>query len=350
MKILQNYPLSSLTTFKIGGPADYFAAVSTVEQLREALDFARGKKLPVLVVGASSNLLVSDQGFRGMVIQINIKGRQILEEENFAEFKAGAGEVWDDIVSVCVEKQFWGIENLSAIPGFVGGVPIQNVGAYGQEAADTIKSVEIFDLRTFEIKNIGNQECGFGYRQSNFNTIWKDKYAVLSVTFRLSKTEKPVLTYGDVARYFENSPNPSLADIRRAIIEIRKNKFPDLSNFGCAGSFFKNKHLNKEEFQSVAGKIENNFGKESLQKLEEIKKRFSEKHSVKIPVAFLIDLCGLKGAIAGGAKLWEKQSLVIVNTGSAKAEDVIELFNLIKQTVLEKTGVELVNEPELVGF
>ena len=346
MNIQANYPLSQLTTFHLGGPAKYYCKVANIDELGEALDFARGKNLPILILGGGSNMLVADRGFAGLVVQVDVKGIELIDDS----IKVGAGEIWDDVVVFAMNNNLWGMENLSNIPGLTGAIPIQNVGAYGQEASQIVKEVEVFNLRTSQIKIVNNEECGFGYRKSHFNTDWKNQFVILSVTFQLSKIAKPNLTYVDVKKYFGEKINPTIAEIREAIIEIRKKKFPNLSEFGTAGSFFKNLILSQRHYDTLVYYSKQNFSEETVAMLEEIKTKFPIKQGIKIPSAFLIDICGLKGKSAGGARLWEKQALVIVTSSGAKSSDVLELYNQVKAEVLAKTGMTLEPEPELVGF
>lgn len=351
MDIKQDYPLANLTTFHIGGPAKFYAKASSLDELRAVLQLAKDKNLAILILSSGSNMLVSDQGVDGLVIEVDFRGINIVADEtDSVELKVGSGEIWDDVVAWAVNHNFWGMENLSLIPGKTGAVPVQNVGAYGQEASRVVSQVEALKLDTGELKVFHNDECNFGYRQSNFNTVWKNQFVILSVNFKLSKHPNPNLSYVDVKNYFANQSDPPLAQIRQAIISIRQNKFPDLSQMGCAGSFFKNLVLNEDQYQVLEQNVRNNFSNEIVEKLREIKNKFLPDKGIKIPTAFLIDICGLKGTAFGGAKLWEKQALVIVNTGTAKASDVLGLFRLVRQTVFQKTGMEIVNEPELVGF
>lgn len=350
MQMESNYPLSKLTTFRIGGEALWFVEVANESELVEALNFAKEKSLPILILGGGSNVLVSDKGFAGLVIKVSIKGKDIISENDQEVWlKIGSGEIWDEVVEFAVAKNYWGLENLSNIPGFTGGVPVQNVGAYGQESSQIIETVEASDMKSLEKKVFSNAECGFGYRTSKFNTDWKNKYVILSVTFKLSKNPKPNITYADVKKYFTDNANPTQTQIRQAIIEIRKNKFPDLAEFGTAGSFFKNLILSEEQYQILEQKVKENFGGSGADKLVQIKNKFPQVNSIKIPTAFLLDLCGLKGKSVGSVKLWEKQPLAIVNTGNAKASDVVELFQQVCQEVRDKTGMELRAEPEFVG-
>ncbi|MEJ0021293.1 MAG: UDP-N-acetylmuramate dehydrogenase [Candidatus Doudnabacteria bacterium] len=350
MDIKENYSLAPLTTFRIGGLARYFISVRNLEELKEALRMAKRNKLGIFILGGGSNLLISDKGFQGLVIAMNIKGIEVKEAGETAELRAGSSEIWDEVVMLAISRNLWGIENLSNIPGFVGAIPVQNVGAYGQEASQVVENVEALDLASLELKNFSNQDCAFAYRQSRFNTVWKNKYAILSVTFKLSKQPKPNLDYADVKKYFENTPDPGQPQIRQAIIEIRKSKFPDLAAVGTAGSFFKNIILNKEQFDTTLERIKENFGSETADKLITAVNKFPQADGIKVPAAFLIDICGLKGRSAGDARLWERQPLVIVNLGQAKAADVMKLFELVKAEVLAKTGIELAPEPEFIGF
>jgi UDP-N-acetylmuramate dehydrogenase len=347
MQALSNYPLSKTTTFRLGGPALYLVDIIRDVELNEVSEFAKEKKLPIFIMGGGSNLLVADAGFKGIVVKISIKSRMLVQEgPDFVLFNVGSGEVWDEVVGYAVAQDWWGLENLSGIPGFTGAVPVQNVGAYGADASMVVENVEVMDIKSLQKRVFLGSECGFGYRQSHFNTVWKNKYVILSVTFRLSKAPQPNLAYADLKSFFGNNPSPKLTEIRQAVISIRKNKFPDISQLGNAGSCFKNPILNDEQYRALESELKKNFGEEVLNKLKEIK----EKLQGKIPAAFLIDICGLKGKRVGGAKLWDRQPLVIVNEGNATSLNVVELINQVRDEVLAKIGIKLEIEPELVGF
>jgi len=354
MEIQENYPLAELTTFRLGGSAKFYCKVADIGSLGESLNFAKQKKLPLLVLGGGSNILVSDEGFDGLVIQIDFPGIEILtQDKEFAEIKVGTGEVWDKVVEFAVANNLWGIENLSSIPGKTGATPVQNVGAYGQEVAQTISRVEVFEIATGQIKMFSGTVCGFGYRRSIFNSDQKGKYILLNVFFRLKKTSQPNIEYADVKKYFAeaNIQSPSIRQVREAIVAIRKTKFPnDIDKIGNAGSFFKNVVLNEKEYGILKSGFEKNLGTEAVQKLEVIKNKFPTEKGIKIPTAFLIDICGLKGSSYGGAKLWEKQSLVIVNEGTATSNDVLSLYLKIKRAIFEKTGLFIDHETEFVGI
>ncbi|MFA5991689.1 MAG: UDP-N-acetylmuramate dehydrogenase [Candidatus Doudnabacteria bacterium] len=351
MEIKQNILLAPYTTFKIGGPAKYFCVVHDEFDALQAFEFAKSRKLKTFVLGGGSNLLISDLGFDGLVIKIVNKGIEILSRENNqAVLKVASGEVWDEVVSFAVSNDWWGMENLSHIPGSTGAIAVQNVGAYGQEAAGIIESVLVFNTETHQISSLTNAECGFGYRQSIFNFSAKGKYIIFDIVFRLSALPKPVLSYRDLNLKFSAS-SPKISEIRQAVIEIRNKKFPfpHKAKNGNAGSFFKNPILNPDTYAGLKAVVEKNFGTQAVAALEA--KKFEELGIVKIPAAFIIELCNLKDLELGGAAINQNQPLVIINkTGRATAQDVLGLAEKVKAKVLEKTGLSLQFEPELIGF
>jgi UDP-N-acetylmuramate dehydrogenase len=373
MQIQENILLAPYTTFKIGGAARCFCVVENQDDALEAFEFAKKHQLKTFVLGGGSNILVSDEGFEGLVIKVVNKGIEVLPElppltppkiggekegaikmggeEGTILLKVASGEIWDEVVKFAVQNNWWGIENLSHIPGSTGAIAVQNVGAYGQEASRVIESVTVFDKETGAIKNLKNADCGFAYRQSIFNSVDKGKYIIFSVHFLLQKNGKANLSYRDLKIRF-NGKNPSLDEIRQAVIEIRDKKFPfpvEAKN-GNAGSFFKNLILTEEKYCEVKIRVEKAFGKTAVDGLEN-KKIPSGDGKFKLPAAFLIDLCGLKNLQSGGAAINQNQPLVIVNqTGTATAKDVLNLANQVKSEVFAKTGIELKFEPELIGF
>lgn len=347
----ENILLAPFTTFKIGGPATFFCVVESQLEALEAFEFAKQRNLHTFVLGGGSNILVSDDGFNGLVINVKNKGIEILQEtEHEVLIKVASGEVWDEVVKFAINNQWWGIENLSHIPGSTGAIAVQNVGAYGQEASNVIESVMVFDSKSHQILTLDSSVCNFGYRTSIFNTTQKGKYIIFHLILRLKKTPQPNLEYKDLKLRFDGKI-PNLIEIRKAVIEIRDKKFPFPTEAikGNAGSFFKNPILSLPAYQDLTKIIRNDFGENILRTLES--KKFEENYGVKIPAAFLIEICGLKAAKSGGAAINPNQPLVIINsTGSATAGDVLSLANLIKLSVLDKTGVELNFEPQLIGF
>jgi UDP-N-acetylmuramate dehydrogenase len=356
MEIKSNIALAPYTTFKIGGPAKFFCSAETPDDLKTALDFAQQQQVPVFILGGGSNVLISDEGYPGLVINLQNKGREVRgESADFVTITIASGEVWDDVVEYAVSKNLWGIENLSHIPGLMGGFAVQNVGAYGQEASQVVENVQTFDLVAREVVNFNNTDCQFSYRHSLFNTGGKGRYAILSTTLRLSKRPQPNLKYGALKKYFaeRNTTNPTLQQIRQAIIEIRNTvfPFPKEAKNGNAGSFFRGHLLSAQQKHALFAKVQENFGLEAVAKLEAMADRLTVPQGMKTPTAFLIELCGLKGYQLKGAQVCPTHAALILNaTGSATAKDVIELFRYVRSIVQDKTGVSLHVEPELVGF
>lgn len=358
MQIQENIKLAPYTTFKIGGPARYFCVVKNPADAIKAYEFAEKNNLNIFILGGGSNVLISDDGFDGLAINVVNSGIEAVNDNynnndnNDVYLKVASGEIWDDVVSFAVTNGLWGIENLSHIPGKTGAIAVQNVGAYGQEAGKVIDSVEVFNKSTRQSLVLKNMECGFSYRKSIFNSEKKGEYIIFNVILRLKKNGAPELSYRDLKNEFTGK-NPSLAEVRQAIIKIRNKKFPfptEAKN-GNAGSFFKNIILTKKEYEDVKIKIKEVFGNEIAEELE--KKKFVEDktESIKVPTAFLLEICGLKGMQNGGAAINQNQPLVIINqSGNATARDVINLAAKVLSTVKTKTGIQLKIEPELIGF
>jgi UDP-N-acetylmuramate dehydrogenase len=342
VKALQeNLPLAPWTTFGVGGPARYFLNAASEREVFDGLDFAKSKNLPVFVLGGGSNLVVADRGFEGLVLRIGITG---LAWEG-AQLCAAAGEDWDGLVAACVERELGGVECLSGIPGLAGGTPIQNVGAYGQETSDVLRSVRVLDRGTESIKELSAAECGFAYRTSIFNTSHRDRYIVFSVTYELRKDAAPLVKYPDLIRRFEGQPAPpTLAQVRQAVREIRASKGmlivegdPDCRS---AGSFFKNPILTGEEY----ARLQNGSN-------EAVPRYPAATGMVKTSAAWLIERAGFrKGFAIGPAAISGKHTLAIINRGGATAEDIVRLARKIRQGVEERFALRLIPEPVFVGF
>lgn len=351
MDLLENIPLAPLTTLKIGGPARYFAEARTNDDVLEAVSFARSRDLVLFVLGGGSNLVVADSGWPGLVVKIAIPGIDQLSDqdpEGKALFAAGAGESWDRFVSHAVMAHCGGVECLSGIPGSVGGTPVQNVGAYGQEVAETIASVEVYDLKDGQIRELCREACGFSYRTSIFNTTERGRFIVLRVTYALTPEGKPRISYADLKRHFDGwDSDPTLAETREAVRHIRALKgmliVPGDGDCQSAGSFFKNPVLSEAQH-------------------EELKKRASargltvpsypalESHK-KVSAAWLVERSGfIKGYGYGHAGISQKHALAIVNRGGASAAEVVALKEQIQQRVEEIWGIHLEPEPVMVGF
>lgn len=360
MEIREQVALAPYTTFRIGGPARYFAAVSNEKEIATAVSFAKKQELPLFILGGGSNILVPDTGFPGLVIHPQMTGISVADQDQtHVRLHVAAGELWDDFVAYAVMHGYWGIENLSLIPGSAGASAVQNIGAYGQEAKDTITSVEAYDSDTDKFVSFLNDGCGFSYRRSIFNHQSKGRFIITAITFSLKKQGEPLTTYPDVIRYFQDKTisKPTLQDMRQAIIAIRKRKLPDPREIGNAGSFFKNPHIDSEAYLSLIERIAAEFDTFASERLQALTSKMnphldlsSRSGLIKIPAAFLIELCGLKGCRIGGAQISDRHALIIINaSGSATANDVIALFEHTRDIVNKRTGIVLSHEPEFVG-
>ncbi len=348
-------PLKPYTTFKIGGPARYFVCAKTEEDFRAALALATQKSLPLFILGGGSNILVSDHGYEGVVVHPVGRGIRVTHEDaTSATVEVEAAETWDEVAAFAVERDWRGVENLSHIPGQAGAALVQNIGAYGQQVSDVLESVAVMEIATGGVQVLSASGCGFGYRRSIFNTGARGKFIILRLTLRLAKHTRPHLDYPDVKAYFaeRGASEPPLLEIRRAIIAIRDRKFPfpREERGGNAGSFFKNLSLTEPEFAGLRTNLQRNFSAQELARLDEIRKRFASSTRIKIPTAFLIEICGLKGQLVGGAEVNANQPLVLLNQGGATAQDVMALAKHVRHTVYARTGMTLAIEPELVGF
>ena len=339
MQLREEVTLAPYTTFGIGGPARWFAEADSEESVVEAVRFARERRLPLLVLGGGSNLLVADEGFPGVVAHVALRG---VEQEG-AVFHAAAGENWDDFVSLTVERGYGGVECLAGIPGTVGGTPVQNVGAYGQEVAGTIVSVRVLDLERLTFRELAAAECGFAYRHSIFNSTHKGRFVVTRVSYRLMADARPVLTYADLQRRFEGQ-SPTLIGVSAAVREIRHSKGMLLvegeQDCRSAGSFFRNPVVAQTVYERIAaeagGATPHWAAGEGL---------------VKIPAAWLVERAGFqKGFALGAAGISSRHTLAVINRGGATAKDVLALRDRIEAVVEAKFGVRLEPEPVLVGF
>jgi UDP-N-acetylmuramate dehydrogenase len=356
MKIQENVLLAPYTTFRIGGAARFFMQAQSVVDIQEAIAFAEQKdQKKILILGGGSNIVVSDNGFDGLVIKNELRG--ISEEkvddifgaelgQSFVRIVAAAGESWDDLVKYTVEeKGLYGLENLSFIPGTVGAAPVQNIGAYGAEAKNTIEWVEVYNPTTKKIEQLSTIECQFGYRDSIFKRE-RENNVILRVAFLLQKSGRLFLEYKDVKNYFAGRRNvPTLREVREAIIKIRIYKFPDPSKMGSAGSFFKNVVMPRTDYQKLLKK----YPSAPAFSVDAYRSK-SEDPSVKVPTAWILDkVCGFKGLRHGEVGLFERQPLVLVNFGKATAQEVKNLSDEIINSVKEKTDIVIYPEVRFVG-
>lgn len=333
LKIDHNVSLAPYTTFKIGGPAEYFAVVESEEELVAATVEARERHQPINVLGGGSNVLIDDAGLKGLVIKNEIKGISHAISGDQILVTAGAGESWDDFVALTVKEGWWGLENLSSIPGSVGATPIQNVGAYGVEVAILIKSVRVFDMERGEFREFTNEECTFGYRDSFFKTEAGRKMVVTKVTYTLSLVHSPKLHYKDLATHFSDVADIdhiAQKEIRDAVIKIRASKFPNWKQIGTAGSFFKNPVISEEHYEALVTQYP------GLPGYREGEGR------IKVSLGWILDnVCDLKGKREGNIGLYEKQALVLVNFGGATASEIKNFATKICDKVFQKTKIEI---------
>jgi len=350
MLVEENVALAPWTTFRVGGPARFFVEAYSATEVQEGVSWSRARSLALFILGGGSNLLVSDSGWPGLVLKVGITGierQPTLNAEGKVLFDAGAGESWDRFVAHAVAADCAGVECLSGIPGSVGGTPVQNVGAYGQEVCDTIESVEVFDLKENRVRELCREACGFSYRSSIFNTTERGRFIILRVTFALAPGGSPHLEYADLKRHFEGQEaTPNLADTREAVRQIRARKGmlivegdPDCQS---AGSFFKNPVVSEAQHEDLAKRAATqNLSIPSYPALEKNR---------KVSAAWLVEHSGFaRGYGLGHAGISTKHALALVNRGGASAAEILALKNQIQQRVEEIWGVHLEPEPVFVG-
>lgn len=346
MRIEENRALAPLTTFGIGGPARWFVEATGEDDIAEAAEWARARSAPLFVLGGGSNLLVANAGFDGLVLRIALRGIEMEEPraEGQANLRAAAGEPWEHCVQRTVDAAWAGMECLAGIPGTVGGTPVQNVGAYGQEVASVIERVRAFDAEERAFVELTAAECGFSYRRSRFNTTDRGRFIVTRVDFRLAPGGAAAIRYPELQRAMEteHAGEPSLAQVAAMVRRIRRSKGmlivegdPECRS---AGSFFKNPVVPADFLQKSAACNAPHFpgGVEGF---------------VKIPAAWLIEQAGFgKGFALGQAGISSRHTLALVNRGAATADEILALAEKISAAVEERFGIRLEREPELVGF
>lgn len=330
MKDLSNYSLLGHNTFGIDARCRRFIEFSSVEEARQTVLSLSDNDRPLLILGGGSNLLLT-KDYDGTVLHSAIKGHEATADGDTVRLRCGSGEVWDDIVALCVRNGWHGAENLSLIPGEVGASAVQNIGAYGAEAKDIIETVEVVEIATGEVLTLTNAECRYGYRQSRFKQEWLDKYIVTHVTYRLSTTFEPSLDYGNIRAKLaeEGISQPTAAQLRNAIISIRREKLPDPEVEGNAGSFFMNPVVSREKYEQLAASYQN------------MPHYVVDSDHVKIPAGWMIDQCGWKGRSLGRAGVHSRQALVLVNRGGATGQDIVDLCERIREDVRERFGIDL---------
>lgn len=340
--IKQNVSLKQFSTLKVGGQAEFFTKVSTKKELLKAVEFAKEKYLNITVLGSVSNVIISDEGIKGLVIMFDNANITL---NNSNQVTAGAGTIWDDFVSFCVKEKLYGVENLSYIPGTVGASAVQNIGAYGQDVSSTIYKVTALDLTTNEFVEFTNKECKFSYRQSIFNSSDKGRYIIFEITYQLAENGEFSLGYQDMA-YFREDKDLTLEKIRLEIIKIRTNKLPDYDVLPNVGSFFKNIVIKKENFPNLVEKAR----AIDLVKAEKLQSFETSRETVKVPTALLIDICGLKGYKQEHIGIYDQHALIVVNhSQQGTCQDVLDFSKYISTTIFEALGVTIEREPTVIG-
>lgn len=333
IRIFENIDLSSRNSFKVHQQAAKLIEFDSNSDLQQI--FAEHISDRWMVMGGANNILFTQDVEFPIIVPRNEQIELLSEGEEGVYIRVGAGLEWDELVEWSVERGLWGLENLSLIPGKVGAAPVQNIGAYGAEAKDTIASVEMFFPEQGSFVTLAAEHCGFGYRQSVFKSTLKGRVIITAVIFRLSKIANPKLGYGDVEREVEARGGVSLQNIREAICAIRRAKLPDTAVTGNAGSFFKNPIVEA----SVAQKL-----LELYPDMPHYPTTDSAK--VKLAAGWLIDQCGLKGYIQGNVGVHGRQALVLINaTGNATGSEVIDFAGKVCQAVADKFGIKI--EPEV---
>lgn len=332
MKSLLRY-----NTFGIDNACKEIYEPASINELLDIMPILRQE--PLLVVGGGSNLLLT-KDFEGNVLHVSIKGIDVINAEDGVYLRCGAGEVWDDIVAFAVDNGFYGMENLSLIPGEVGASAVQNIGAYGKEAKDVISKVEAVEIATGNLCSFTPAECQYAYRYSRFKGEWKDQYVITHVTYHLSKTFVPLLDYGNLRGVLgigdTDQQHVTASDVRRAIIEIRNSKLPDPKIEGNAGSFFMNPVVAREKFVALQ------------KEYPAMPHYYVDENHEKIPAGWMIEQSGWKGKCLGRAGVHDKQALVLVNKGGATGQEIVTLCNTIRTDVFNRFGVMIYPEVNII--
>ncbi len=331
-----------MTTLGVGGPARYFVKIENETELVEAVAWARAARLLVFVLGGGSNLLVADSGFDGVVLKMAIAAPTVFEENGeFVECAVAAGVDWDAFVLAACERGLSGVECLAGIPGMVGGTPVQNVGAYGQEVGETIVAVRALDLATMEFVSLSAAQCGFGYRKSIFNSTERGRYIVTGVTFRFDLRREVEFKYAELQRHFEGKA-PTPMQVYHTVREIRHRKGMLLvegeADCRSAGSFFKNPVVSKAVFSDLVRGV--GLAESEIPHWE------AGEGQIKLAAAWLVEQAGFhKGFSMGRAGISSRHTLALVNRGGATAEEVVALQDAVRSRVEERFGVRLEQEP-----
>jgi len=338
MQLQQNISLKPFNSFGIDVSAAYLSSFSTVDELKEVLEFSEHKNLNKLILGGGSNILLT-QNFDGIILKNEITSIELVSEDyNFFYVKAAAGEGWHHLVLYCIEYNYAGVENLSLIPGSVGATPLQNIGAYGVELKDVFYELEALNIVTKNIEKFSLNDCAFGYRESVFKTILKNQYIILNITLKLNKNPVYHIKYGAIEQELQkmNCTELSIKNISQAVINIRSSKLPNPKEIGNAGSFFKNPVIDETLYQQL------------IQQYPTMPVYPAKNNQYKLAAGWLIEQCGWKGYRKNDVGCHSKQALVLVNYGNATGKEVYDLSTEIVQSVFDKFGVVLEREVNII--
>ena len=349
MKDIQNYSLKAHNTFGIDAKCRRFIEFEDDDEAVEVAKILRESAIPYIIIGGGSNLLLT-KDFDGIVVRSGIKGHCFEEsgdrsqesgdgsQETVVRMTCGSGEVWDDMVATSIKAGYYGMENLSLIPGDVGASAVQNIGAYGMEASDLILCVWMIEIPTGEPWMIGNEECEYGYRQSRFKQDWKNRFFITRVTYGLAKTFLPHLDYGNIRQELERRgiQEPTAQQLRDVIIDIRNAKLPDPKIEGNAGSFFMNPIVTRQKYEHLAAQY-------PMMPHYEVDGSYE-----KIPAGWMIEQCGWKGKSLGRAGVHDKQALVLVNRGGATGAEIVALCDAIRKDVKTKFDIDIHPEVNII--
>jgi UDP-N-acetylmuramate dehydrogenase len=337
MNIQENVDLHRYNTFHVAARARYFADITSHEQLRKVLAWVRERAMPFMLIGQGSNILFK-QDYPGIVLELNIKGIHVVDEDAaHADVEVQCGEVWHDFVQHALRQGWYGLENLSLIPGTVGAAPVQNIGAYGVEVKDTIVALEALHIASGELRRFTNAECGFSYRDSVFKQGLKDQYIICSVVFRLHKQPRLNLSYPALQAALRDIPQRLISPelVSATVCNIRSSKLPDHHKLGNAGSFFWNPKVTQDEFKRLSATFPGIVG-------------YPDESMVKIPAAWLIEKAGWKGYREGDVGVHREHALVLVNYGKATGEQLVHLSEKIQESVQSIFGILLQPEVRII--
>jgi UDP-N-acetylmuramate dehydrogenase len=339
LPVKENVDLAPFNTLHVHAHASYFVEITTKEALRKLLNDPGWKQTPIFILGGGSNVLFVDH-FKGLIVRIAITGKKVEKKtENHIWLTVGAGENWHETVRWCVQRGWGGVENLSLIPGTVGAAPIQNIGAYGVELQDIFESLAAVEIETGKRREFQRQDCRFGYRDSIFKNVLKNRYVITEVTLKLSLNSELNTSYGTLKDELvrKNIPEPTIVDVSNAVIDIRNRKLPDPAIVANAGSFFKNPVVKKSKFKALKEQYSTMPG------------YAVNKNHTKVPAGWLIEQTGWKGKVIGNVGTYRQQALVIINHGGATGREILHLAKQIQQSVRETFDIQLVPEVNIVS-